>query len=516
MLERTCRVPDLLWRLMEFGIVPKWAMSWFNPMSWGRYRGQDIPDWAKSPGPEFATTPASTTTTQPEGTGKSSGATKIWWPDMPTNTAAAADDADDDTGSKKDSDAMSPDDVYAWNYIGGCVRVGFGFFPWETPTYFPAPSTTPGPPNLPVIPGTTPATTSLWNINDVGANAVQNFIGTFDYWSADLEFGLGCLRSNYHQGPELQPQFQSTAATYPWPAVAPAPIQLRNQTPTLERYITEGWADIKFNNGQFGFNTELDWFNRVYRFQKSLNGTFFGLADHVDGSGSLFASKYSESWRYMAEAWGVYGSYAVRAFYCFTPGPDRRHGVYIDRQPFVQELPQQAFGLFDPYSMLLAYRFGSGVNAPGHISDASVFAVKLDYYLACNLILEGSALYAIRNSHGYAIGYVKPDTSASAGHYGNVVYTEPAGSTFTAPAPSIPERGLGWEFMGSFTWKILEGWAVGGRVAYWQPGKWFNYACIDKSVPKWDMPSAANYWGVKPDRVIDPVLGFEITLGATY
>ncbi len=214
----------------------------------------------------------------------------------------------------------------------------------------------------------------------------------------------------------------------------------------------------------------------------------------------------------------MFGPLVTRVFYCFMPGPDRRHGVYIDRQPFIQELPQQAFGLFDPYSSLLSYRFGAGVNAPGHISDASVFAVKLDYALAANLFLEGSLLYAIRNSHGYAMGFVRPDISAVtvAKNFGNVVYAEPPGSTPTIPAPSIPERDLGWEATTAILWELLEGWAVSARVSCWRPGKWFNYACIDKGVLNWDHPSAANGWGVRPDRVIDPVISFEISLGATY
>ena len=279
---------------------------------------------------------------------------------------------------------------------------------------------------------------------------MQNFLGFFQYTSTDLELGVGCLRSNFHQGPELQPGLAARIAA-----------------PTFERYVTEGWTYLKYSNGQFFFNTELDWFNRVYRFQRSLNGTFFGTADNIDGSGSLFASKYWESWRYIAEAGAMFGPFQAKVFYCFMPGPDRRHGVLIDRQPFIQDNLQQAFGLFDPYSILLSYRFGSGVNAPGHISDASVFAVRLDYALAANLILEGSFLRAFRNSHGYAIGYIRPNI---AGTFGSVVYAEPPGSTLTNPAPSIPDRDLGWEVKAGILWELMDRFAVAARVSYWRPG----------------------------------------------
>ena len=162
------------------------------------------------------------------------------------------------------------------------------------------------------------------------------------------------------------------------------------------------------------------------------------------------------------------------------------------------------------YSVLLAYRFGSGVNAPGHISDASVFAAKLDYYLASNLILEGSFLYAIRNSNGYALGFVRPDTRLSRPRIRECGVREPSGSTFTNPAPSIPSKDLGWEAMTGTVWELIDGWAVGTRFSYWQPGNGSTTLASTRGSLNWDTPSAANDWGVRPDRVIDPVIAFEI------
>jgi hypothetical protein len=515
MLERDYCVPDILGCLVASGALPRGVMSWFNPQFWPRYKQSQQPKVTPPPGQTWknAYSPEYYFFGGVEETGKSIFQKR----DDDQENDAAFTNVKQTQAEKDEHDKHWPtdDDAYAWGHTGpGCLRIGFGFFLWETPSPFPS---TTSPLLNPTSGGFT--NTTLWNINDLGANPVDNLIGMVTYCSTDLEFGIGCLRSNFHQGPELQPLFQPAVAAPP-PSVA-----LRNQSPTFERYITEGWAYLKYNNGQFFFDTELDWFNRVYRFQRSLNGTFFGQPDNTDGSGSLFASKYWESWRYMAEAGATFGPLSGKILYCFMPGPDRRHGVYIDRQPFIQENLQQAFGLFDPYSVLLSYRFGSGVNAPGHISDASVFAVRLEYLLASNLSLEGSFLYAIRNSNGYALGFVRPDTTAAtvAKNFGGVMYAEPAatvanpaGSTPTNPAPSIPNKDLGWEAKTGIVWELLEGWAVSARVSYWQPGKWFNYACIDKGVPNWDMPSSANHWGIRPDRVIDPVIAVEITLGATY
>ncbi|MGO9566463.1 MAG: hypothetical protein ACLP5H_02870 [Desulfomonilaceae bacterium] len=510
MLERDFCVPDILGCLVASGALPRGVMSWFNPQFWPRYKRTGQPEAPAKKDPQVPKDYL-----EPEyyffGGVKETGKSVFQRRDDKQKDDPYFKKMLTDSTEETDRKKYWPndDDAYAWGHTGpGCLRIGFGFFPWETPFVFPSPTSTL--PNL-----TTATATNLWNINDIGANSVNNLIGTLTYCSTDLELGFGCLRSTYHQGPELQPL-----------QLPPLPVvELRNQTPTLERYITEGWAYLKYNNGQFFFNTEMDWFNRVFRFQRSANGTFFGQPDNTDGSGSLFASKYSESWRYMAETGATFGPLSGKIFYCFMPGPDRRHGVYIDRQPFIQELNQQAFGLFDPYSVLLSYRFGSGVNAPGHIPDASVFAVRLEYLLASNLSLAGSFLYAMRNSDGYALGFVRPDTTAAtvAKNFGNVVYAEPAatlanpaGSTPTNPALSIPNRDLGWEAKTGIVWELLDGWAVEARVSYWQPGKWFNYACVDKGVPNWDHPSSLNHWGVMPDRVIDPVIAFEMYLGATY
>jgi len=498
MLERMFAVPDVLGCLVCSGILPKKAMSWFNPHLWPRYQRDRATEKVRVLGGKVGETAVGAgevtivgqqKTYDPEyllyGGDKATGKSNFeLWKEKQLEDEDFRELLEGSPDEQKRKKCWPNDtDPYAWGHIGpACLRIGFGFFPWET---FAVPT--------PIA----PPYITFWNPQDLGINQTQNFIALAAYSSTDLEFGVGCLRSVYHQGPELQQG-----------------VALRVATPTFERYVTEGWSYLKYNNGRFFFSTELDWFNRVYRFQRSLNGTFFGIPDNVDGSGSLFASKYWESWRYMAEGGFWCGPFAARGFYCFMPGPDRRHGIYIDRQPFIQENPQQAFGLFDPYSILLAYRFGSGVNAPAHISDASVYAVKLDYALAANLIVEGSFLRAIRNSHGYAIGYVRPNIAAGA--FGNIVYAEPPGSTFINPAPSVPDRDLGWEAMAGFTWQLMDQWVVSGRFSYWQPGKWFNYACIDKSVPNWDIPSAANNWGVRPDRVIDPVFALEIQMSASY
>jgi hypothetical protein len=81
--------------------------------------------------------------------------------------------------------------------------------------------------------------------------------------------------------------------------------------------------------------------------------------------------------------------------------------------------------------------------------------------------------------------------------------------TFLQPAPSIPDNDLGWEFDVGAIWRLMENWEIFLRGAYWKPGRWFNYACVDKGVPDWNSPSSSNNFGINPDRHIDAVVGFE-------
>jgi len=63
---------------------------------------------------------------------------------------------------------------------------------------------------------------------------------------------------------------------------------------------------------------------------------------------------------------------------------------------------------------------------------------------------------------------------------------------------------------------LLEGFTVGGVFGIWKPGKWFNYACIDRSNTGWKTPGAGNNWGVNPDREIAPVFSMEISVTGEF
>jgi hypothetical protein len=181
----------------------------------------------------------------------------------------------------------------------------------------------------------------------------------------------------------------------------------------------------------------------------------------------------------------------------------------------------------------LSYNYGAGLNAynlsfDGYMRDANVFAARVDYAVAANLNIYGTFFWAERTSNGYGWGCIAPNDPGDP-----LVAAAPTPPVLLAPSgvndgnirisvngapgsPNIPDPALGWELNAGFDWKLLEGLTTGVLVAYWFPGKWFRYACIDRSVGNWNIPSAGNFWGTRPDRSIDPLLGGQVTLNYSF
>ncbi len=334
-----------------------------------------------------------------------------------------------------------------------------------------------------------------YNIYD--KNGLRRLANRFfvTYRSGPMDMGAIYMWLKWRAGPESQ---RSTAD--------------RDAFTPYDEDFRHGTAYVKYNNGRFFFNAESAFLERM---TKRL------------GAGPL----YVESWRYMTEFGAYWGPAKFTLFYSFMPGPDRRRGRRIDKQPFHQMPPLGTHDMHRPYNYLLGYAYGGGVNAfdlngNGYINDASVFAARLDYAVAANLNLFGSFLWAERTSHGYGWGFIRPGQVAEgvievAGGVPalgvewspTVVYRPNGGRN---PAPSIPDQNLGWEANIGLDWSLLDGYIFHAAFAYWQPGDWFKYACIDRSVPNWDTPGAGNNWGANPDRSLDAVYGADISLSAEF
>ena len=313
------------------------------------------------------------------------------------------------------------------------------------------------------------------------------------YRSASVEMGATAMFFRWHAGPESQNREALRLTFVPY-----------------DDEIYCGTTYGKYFNGTLFFNTELGFWNQ-----------------RLSRSGA--APLYNESYRFMTEGGFLAGPAKLSLFYAFMPGADRRHGVQINKQPYFQMPLMGAYGAFQPYTYLLGYAYGSGVNAfdldrQGYINEAWVMAARVDYAVAANLNVFGSFLWAERSSHGHGWGFIRPAqksavtrTVNAAGAAADQVQWTPYVNYKDNPgAPSIPDNGLGWEAMVGMDWKLLEGFQVNVLGSFWQPGRWFNYACVDRGVAKWDVPTAANRWGINPDRAINPIVGAQVSILADF
>ncbi|MEW6112863.1 MAG: hypothetical protein AB1664_12100, partial [Thermodesulfobacteriota bacterium] len=146
------------------------------------------------------------------------------------------------------------------------LNVWLGFYPWRR-----------GQTNFPRA---TRTNVSYWNEQDLNADVILNTMGYMEYFSRRWKASLLTIWSKYREGPESQ----DTAAR-------------RRSFPAADTEIFEGAFGLEFNNGRLLLDTELAWYYRTVRYQRSYDGTFNGRPDNVDGSGSLFAPDYYQSWR---------------------------------------------------------------------------------------------------------------------------------------------------------------------------------------------------------------------------
>ena len=342
-------------------------------------------------------------------------------------------------------------------------------------------------------------------------------------WDQDAKFRLEPgIFFTYENGP------LSLGALYEWTPQHSGPAGATMNDPTTlfaapprtyDQLIQDGSAFVKYNNGKFFANMELAWFSGDMRIQQGIADT-----DLATGRGSRFAPYYLEAWKWLMEAGAMCGPAKVSFLWSWVPGPDRRQGVWINKQSWENAANGAFLGnadAFKPYSLLMGYQYGAGLlattfNGEGFMTDANTLAGRLDYAVAANLNLYGTFMYATRVSNGWPVGCltmagdsVHPNYNgggsvillgqqfgpwqAAYRHAGGIGDPNPMpyfGLPVPAPqntagggyAPNIPDNSLGWEINIGADWKLLEGLTSRFRVGYWQPGDWFKFACVDKNV----------------------------------
>ena len=296
-----------------------------------------------------------------------------------------------------------------------------------------------------------------------------------------------------------------------------------------------GFTNFKYFDGRFFFNTEVGFYQEFFR----QNGRAL-IRFNLPQTDPPPQTRYWELWAGMVECGAMAGPARISFLWAYYPGPDRRGGKLIDRQPTIVPIlsPNGGVNLYSPYSLLLGYDYGSGNDSisrscnHGFISDASTYGVRLDYAVAANLNAYATFLYANRVSQGYGWGWIRPDPAEDASQpalqYGNgsIGNSYPIGNLVDLSfaddkgnltnAPNILERDLGYEIGGGIDWKLIEGYKLTARVAYWKPGGWFKYACVDRRQFHWDDPNANNLWGINPNREIDPIFGTRVSIDVNF
>ncbi len=336
---------------------------------------------------------------------------------------------------------------------------------------------------------------------DGGGRFSKDFLAFVQYMNGPLHLGILGSYGSYHIGPEALIEDPND------------PLVTRLVPQDSE--VFHGTAFVKYDRGPFFFNGEAAWVYWTDRW-------------HADPARVVGfpSTRYVEQWRFAAE-WGwLMGPAKLSLLQAWTPGPDRRNGTLIGKQPaaFVYHSNYDRrlgnHGLFQPYSWILSRDYGSGLDAYtlsgwGYIRDAFVLAARLDYAVAANLNVALSILRADRTSHGYSWGCIGPNAGLGA-FPGTPDGNIDLNLNRYRNSPNIPDRSLGSEIIASIDWKLLERLILSINAAYWKPGPWFTYACVDRSVPGWETGMAANLFGTRPMKDIDPVVGGQFLLTVDF
>lgn len=325
------------------------------------------------------------------------------------------------------------------------------------------------------------------------------------YQGGSTRAGILGSYGSYHIGPEAELKHPPLSSA----SIVPKDVELFH-----------GTTFLMFNNGRFFFNAELAWLYWTDRW----SGTPTNAAPNP---------QYIEQWRYVLELGAYRGRTKVSLLHAWTPGPDRRgtaNGTldFIGKQPaaFVRhahfDRTLGSYYLFRSYSYLFAYNYGAGLNAynlsdDGYVRDACIWAARVDHALAANLNVSLSFSHARRTSNGYSWGCIGPNAGVPSSSFsesanGDVNYN----FNRYENSPNIPETRLGYEVDVACQWKLMEKWVLGIIAGYWQPGRWFSYACIDRSVEGWPLGTAANNFGTRPGRRIDPIVGSTVTFSFEF
>jgi len=262
------------------------------------------------------------------------------------------------------------------------------------------------------------------------------------------------------------------------------------------------WSfSMKYNTGRFFANAGYDWYVRDFYYLGSMGGAVPPAAPSIP---YMQPGVHQEGYHLMAEVGMFSGPSKVSLMWAQASGPVLNQNAFtalgystsgaMGRNPNIVSgfNPKQYVGYpidwqtMDPYQYLMFGVYAGGNqtftglflsdDTKGLMSDAFVFAGRVDYAVASNLNVYGTYLWAHRlENYGTFMGQYL-STGANSAAAARMLFRENIGVPIDTWERYVPDGGLGWEITLGADWKLLEGLTVRTRYAYWQPGNWFQYA----------------------------------------
>jgi hypothetical protein len=305
-------------------------------------------------------------------------------------------------------------------------------------------------------------------------------------------------------------------------------------TSSRSRQDLEANGFLKYNNGRFFFNAEIDWYWR-----KQLE--YPTQANQAAGTPPQIYND-TEALVYGTEFGAICGPSKVSFLFVNASDADRRAvsgSTDIFKSGNYYALSGEmgnTFTVCRPYSYLMAFHYGGGIGngydlttGIGHLrgrwTSGALYAARLDYAVAANLNVFFTGAKGIQWNKSFGWGYVGLEQANATVRWATRRVSNANGAL---RSPAIPDDDLGWELGAGFDWKLLEGLLLNFQYSYWQPGNWWKYACVSRTNPSWKEGVFAGaaagtapigvvtgitdttLWGTNPNRAIDAIFGVNV------
>jgi len=279
--------------------------------------------------------------------------------------------------------------------------------------------------------------------------------------------------------------------------------------PNPNQWSMDTFAALKYFNGRFFFNGEVDHF---WQYQSG-RGSANAAGTRVN------ADKDQDAWMYGVTFGTVTGPAKFTLSYVRATGDDP--STRATTEDALQGDAGVSADFLREWGMLMYYFYGTGTGwdseGIGQPTNFHHVGGRLDYAVASNLNVFGVYSQAWRDQpNAYVLGGNGINTLE---RFTNEMIRVPSANT-----PAVPNhaRDIGWEVNVGANWKLLENLNWNLLFAYWKPGNWWSYA-YPNTVAIYRANGGAAIGAA--DRVnsrfnlgrnIDPIIYFETELAVSF